>query len=92
MDEETRKKIKEIETKYKDDEDVEFLLLQLSILELKLRDADVMAMCIDETTKKRLLDHRSLINDARLEYGIPGEYEFASEKFLSAYKTKKEIS
>jgi len=91
MDEETRKKINEMWEKYKGDKDVQFLLSQFVNLELKLIDADIMALCIDETTKRGLLDQRSLINDARLEYGSPGEYEFADEKFLAAYKEKKDI-
>jgi hypothetical protein len=91
MDEETKKRIYRMWEKYKDNKDVQFLLSQFVNLELKLVDADVIALCIDETTKKGLLDHRSLINDARLEYGVPGEYEFASKKFLSAYKERKEI-
>jgi hypothetical protein len=91
MDEEAKKRINEMWKKYEHDSDVLFLLSRLANLEIKLISADVMAMCIDETTKKRLLDHRSLINDARLEYGVPGEYEFASKKFLAAYREKKDI-
>ena len=92
MDEEKRKKINAMWKKYSDNKDVQFLLLELGILELKLRDADVMAMCVDIITKKGLLDHRSLINDARLEYGIPEEYEFAKEDYLQKYKERKDLS
>lgn len=86
MDEETRKKINEIEIKYNDNEEIQFLLLQLASLELKLKSADVMAMTIDLAIQKGKLDSRSLIGDARLEYGNPWEYEFASKKLLLGYR------
>ncbi len=86
MDEETRKKINEIEIKYNDNKEIQFLLLQLASLELKLRSADVMAMMIDVAVQREKLNARSLIADARLEYGNCWEYEFARKGYLLGYK------
>jgi hypothetical protein len=86
MDEEIKKKINEIETKYKENKDIKFLLLQLANLEIKLIGADVMAMAIDIAVRRDILDSRSLISDARLSYGTPWEYEFADKKLLLGYK------
>lgn len=91
MDEETRRKIKEIREKYKDNADVQTLLQKLTELELKLQDADILAMTVDILVKrglieKRGLDARSLIADARLDYGNPWEYEHADRGTLLRYK------
>lgn len=45
-------------------------------MRLKLRDADAVMKLIDEWIVKGLLDPRSAIADARLDYGQPFEYEF----------------
>ena len=86
MDEEDNKRIKEIERRYKDNKDMEFLLLKLFRMATKLRDADLMALTIDVYTQRRLLDERSLINDARIDYGSPWEYEFVDKDLLLRYR------
>jgi len=86
VNEETKKQVEKIRRKYKDDKDMEFLILQLSSLETRLISADVMAMCVDVAIKRGLLDARTLIGDARLNYGTPWEYEFASKKHLLGYQ------
>ena len=86
MDEETKNRIKGMWEKYSDNKDVQFLLAEFVNLELKLIDADVMAMMIDIAIQGGRLDARSLIGDARLEYGNPWEYEFAKKDYLLKYK------
>jgi hypothetical protein len=86
MDEGDDEIIKEIERKYKGNKDIGFLLLKLFRMAIKLRDSDLMALTIDVYTQRGLLDERSLINDARLDYGNPWEYEFAEKKLLLNYK------
>lgn len=82
----TREKIKEITIKYQDHPDIRWLLSEIFNLELKLVDADVMAMLVDVAVKRGLLDARSGISDARNDYGTPWEYEFAPRRLLLGYK------
>lgn len=86
MDEGTRKKINEMWTKYRDNKEVQLLLAEFVNLELKLVDADVMAMMIDIAIKRDRLDARSLIGDARLSYGKPWEFGFAKRDYLLRYQ------
>lgn len=98
MDEETKQKIKDICAKLRDDiptmkpwrvlylEDVNFLISELTVLELKLVDADILAMTTDVAVKRGSLNARSLIADARLDYGNPWKYEHATEKHLLSYR------
>ncbi len=46
---------------------------------IKLRDADEIAKAIDELVKRGALDARSLVADARLNYGTPYIYEFSKK-------------
>lgn len=86
MDKETEQTIEEIRKKYKYNKDVEFLLSQLDNLEIKLIDADVMAMAIDVAVRRGRLNSRSLISDTRNNYGNPWEYEFADKELLLKYR------
>lgn len=86
MSEETEINLEEIRKKYKGNKDIDFLLLKLFRMSVKLRDADLMALTIDVYTQRKMLDERGLINDARLDYGMPWEYEFADRNFLLRYK------
>lgn len=81
-----RQKIEEIRARYSDNKDVQFLLTRLTQLEVKLVDADVMAMMADVAIGRRLLDPRSGIADARISYGTPWEYEFAPRRLLLGYE------
>ena len=76
--------------KYKDNEDVLFVLSRLTSLETKLIAADIMAMMIDIAIQRDRLDARSYIGDARLNYGMPWEYEFANKKLLLGYRGRIE--
>lgn len=86
MDEETKKFIEEVREKYKDNREVQFLLLELANLEIKLIGADIMAMAVDVAVRRGILDSRCLISDTRNDYGSPWEYEFADKKLLMEYK------
>lgn len=55
---------------------------------LKLRDADILAMTIDVLVERGIINSRSPIADARLNYGEPHEYEFADEKTLANHRKK----
>jgi hypothetical protein len=48
-------------------------------LRLKLRAADAVMMKIDYAIRCGQLNPRTLIADARLDYGNPDEYEFSKE-------------
>ncbi len=86
MDKETKEFIEEIRAKYRDNKEIQLLLLELANLEIKLIGADVMAMMIDVAVRRDLLGERSPIADARLNYGTPWEYEFADKKLLLGYR------
>ncbi len=86
MDEETRKIIEEMRKKYKDNKEVQFLFSELASLELKLISADVMALTIDVLIQRGMLGERSLVADARIDYGTPWEYEFADKDLLLRYR------
>jgi hypothetical protein len=86
MDEETKQFIEEVRVKYRGNKDIELLLLEFANLEMKLIGADVMAMMVDIAVRRGGIDERGIIADARLNYGMPWEYEFADEKLLSEYK------
>ena len=58
------------------------LLLEISQLEMRLASADVMAMMIDVFVQRGYLNSRSLVGDARLDYGEPWNYKYASRKIL----------
>ncbi|MDO8622738.1 MAG: hypothetical protein Q7R52_00670 [archaeon] len=55
---------------------------------LKLQNADILAMTIDIMVKKGVINARSAIADARLNYGEPNIYEFIDEKSLKKYRDK----
>ncbi len=57
-------------------------------LELKLKDADVLAMIIDISVQRGILNSRSLIADARLDYGEPWKYKHLTEEEILRYKEK----
>lgn len=50
---------------------------KVSKLLLKLRAADAMARAVDSAISCGQLNPRSMIADARLDYGEPGSYEFS---------------
>ena len=79
------KTIKRIREKYKYDKDIILLLQERDGLLLKLQDADILAMVIDVSVE-RGLNSRSLIGDARLNYGQPWEYEHADREILLRYE------
>jgi len=97
MDKLIIEKIKGIRAKLRDDipamkswrilylEDVDFLLSELAGLELKLIDADFLAMTTDIAVKRGVIDARSRIADARLNYGEPWKYEYAKKEHLLRY-------
>lgn len=62
--------IKELEEKVKE------LELEKSNLTIKLMDADRVAEAIDKQVNINQLDARSLIADARLDYGEPNNYKY----------------
>lgn len=64
----------------------ERLVNEIQGLLLRLRDADILAMTVDVLVQRGALDPRSLIGDARLIYGEPWKYEYASKKVLLGYK------
>ncbi len=82
MDSDTLKRLRE---RYKDNPDVQALLQELTELEIKLQNADILAMTVDVSIQ-RGLDPRSLIGDARLNYGQPWEFKYATKKQLLRYK------
>ena len=86
MDEETRKRIQAIRRRSGKNPNIEFLLSELILLDLKLQNADILAMTVDVAIKRGGLDSRSLVGDARLNYGQPWEYEYATKKQLLRYK------
>jgi len=86
MNEETRKRIKNIRKKSGKNSDIEFLVLELITSDLKLQNADILAMTVDTAIKRGGLDSRSLVGDARLNYGQPWKYEHATKKQLLSYK------
>lgn len=57
-------------------------------LELKLKDADIMAMAIDIAVLRHWIDSRSPISDARLNYGEPYEYKNLTEKEIAYHKKR----
>jgi len=48
----------------------------IRVLQLKLRDADIVMKVIDDLIKGGALDARSIIGDARLNYGDPYDYKY----------------
>ena len=62
---------------------IEELKLKISVLESKLTNADVVMHKIDRAVMRNVLSSRSAISDARLCYGQPHEYEFASVELLN---------
>ena len=86
MDEETKKEIEDIRLKYRDNKEVQLLFSELSNLEIKLRAADLMALTIDVLIQRGMLGERSLVADARIDYGTPWEYEFANKDLLLRYR------
>lgn len=85
MDEETRKRIKNIR-KRGENSDIEFLLWKIEELSSKLIDADILAMTVDVSIQRKGLDPRSLVGDARLNYGQPWKFKYADKKDLLRYK------
>ncbi len=55
-------------------------------LSLRLQYADILAMTVDVLVQRGALDPRSLIGDARLIYGEPWKYKYASKEVLLKYK------
>jgi hypothetical protein len=55
---------------------------------LKLYSADILVMTIDEMINRGVINPRSVIADARLNYGEPYQYEFIDEKTLKKYRDK----
>lgn len=49
-------------------------------LEIKLRAADEMARVCDDWVTRGLIDARSALADARLDYGEPFTYGFSKKK------------
>ena len=95
MDKNYVKRIKKIRSKLRNNfpvkpEDVDFLLLELTQLELKLISADILAMTTDVLIKRGVLGSRSLVADARLDYGEPWKYEYVSKKQLKGYQDRIE--
>ncbi len=48
-------------------------------LRIALRNADAMARAVDKLVERGALDARSLVADARLDYGEPWKYEFSGD-------------
>ena len=88
MDEDHRQIIEKIRNKYQNsgNRDIKDLLTIISSLEIKLIGADVMAMMVDIAVRRKVLDERGGIADARLNYGMSWQYEFADKKLLLEYK------
>lgn len=86
MDEEIKRRLEDIRTRLGGNEDFEFLLLEFTQLELKLIAADILAMTTDVAVQRGILDSRSLIADARLNYGGPWKYEYATREDLLGYR------
>jgi len=94
MDKSYEERVKDIRTRLKNNnpitpEDIEFLLSELSQLELKLIDADILALTTDIAVQKGVIGSRSLIADARLDYGEPWKYEHAIRERLLGYLARK---
>jgi hypothetical protein len=60
------------------------LKLKVSVLETSLINADVVMHKIDRAVIRTVLSSRSAISDARLCYGDPLEYKYASKEMLEA--------
>jgi hypothetical protein len=54
----------------------------------KLESADILALTIDVMIQRGIINPRSAIADARLNYGEPNTYEFIDERVLNKYKEK----
>lgn len=98
MDDKTKKRISDIRTRLggkipvmklwraQYSEDVEFLLQEIDGLLSKLQDADILAMTVDVLVQRGILGSRSLVGDARLNYGEPLDFEYAARDVLLRYK------
>ena len=57
-------------------------------LELKLKDADILALAIDVAVQDGRLNARSLIADTRLNYGVPWNYGHLTVKEVLYWKKR----
>ncbi len=55
------------------------LLREIERLTTALQSADVMANAIDELVNRRGMNSRSIVSDARLQYGDPWQYQFYAD-------------
>jgi len=51
--------------------------LEVSQLRIKLRAADAMARVADDWVERGIINSRSALADARLDYGDPYTYEYS---------------
>lgn len=63
---------------------------ELFRLRLKIKDADAIAKVADDWVKRGIIDARSALADARLNYGKPYEYESDAPGFLPAPPSEPE--